>query len=78
MKMLTGLMPASEGRAWLFGKEIDPHDVDTRRRVGYMSQAFSLYADLSVRDNVMLSRDEKGIVTMGLKQFLLDPNSLDL
>ena len=31
-----------------------------------------------VRDNVMLSRDEKGIVTMGLKQFLLDPNSLDL
>src|SRR5690606_36200405 len=31
MKMLTGLMPASEGSAWLFGQEIDPRDVQTRR-----------------------------------------------
>ncbi|RGE44685.1 ABC transporter ATP-binding protein/permease [Comamonas testosteroni] len=54
MKMLTGLMPASEGRAWLFGKEIDPHDVDTRRRVGYMSQAFSLYGELTVVQNLVL------------------------
>ncbi len=54
MKMLTGLMPASEGRAWLFGKEIDPHDVDTRRRVGYMSQAFSLYGELTVLQNLVL------------------------
>ena len=37
MKMLTGLLPASEGRAWLFGHEVNPHDLDTRRRVGYMS-----------------------------------------
>src|SRR5699024_3403290 len=44
MKMLTGLLPASEGRAWLFGHEVDPHDLDNRRRVGYMSQAFSLYS----------------------------------
>ncbi|WP_143691432.1 ATP-binding cassette domain-containing protein, partial [Wohlfahrtiimonas larvae] len=42
MKMLTGLLPATEGQAWLFGKEINPKDLDTRRRVGYMSQAFSL------------------------------------
>ncbi len=54
MKMLTGLLPASEGRAWLFGHEIDPHDLDTRRRVGYMSQAFSLYGELSVRQNLVL------------------------
>src|SRR5690606_31721335 len=38
MKMLTGLLPASEGKAWLFGQEIDPRDMATRRRVGYMSQ----------------------------------------
>lgn len=54
MKMLTGLLPASEGKAWLFGHEVDPHDIATRRRVGYMSQSFSLYSELSVRQNLML------------------------
>ena len=54
MKMLTGLLPASEGQAWLFGKPIDPHDVATRRRVGYMSQAFSLYGELTVLQNLVL------------------------
>lgn len=54
MKMLTGLLPASEGEAWLFGQPIDPKDIDTRRRVGYMSQAFSLYSELSVRQNLEL------------------------
>lgn len=44
MKMLTGLLPASEGQAWLFGHEVNPKDIDTRRRVGYMSQAFSCTA----------------------------------
>ena len=54
MKMLTGLLPASDGQAWLFGKPVDPHDLDTRRRVGYMSQAFSLYGELTVRQNLVL------------------------
>ena len=54
MKMLTGLLPASEGRAWLFGNEVDPRDIATRRRVGYMSQAFSLYGELTVRQNLEL------------------------
>ena len=54
MKMLTGLLPASEGEAWLFGKKVDPHDIDIRRRVGYMSQGFSLYGELSVRQNLVL------------------------
>ena len=54
MKMLCGLLPASDGQAWLFGKPVDPHDIDTRRRVGYMSQAFSLYGELTVRQNLVL------------------------
>lgn len=54
MKMLTGLLPASEGEAWLFGQPVDPKDIETRRRVGYMSQAFSLYSELSVRQNLEL------------------------
>jgi len=54
MKMLTGLLKASDGHAWLFGKEVDPRDIDTRRRVGYMSQAFSLYGELTVSQNLVL------------------------
>ena len=54
MKMLTGLLPASEGQAWLFGQEVSPKDIETRRRVGYMTQAFSLYSELTVRQNLVL------------------------
>ena len=54
MKMLTGLLPASEGEALLFGHAVDPRDIDTRRRVGYMSQAFSLYTELTVEQNLVL------------------------
>ena len=54
MKMLTGLLPPTEGTAKLFGHEVDPNDIETRRRVGYMSQSFSLYTELSVRQNLDL------------------------
>jgi len=54
MKMLTGLLAASEGKAKLFGNEVDPRDMAVRRRVGYMSQAFSLYTELTVRQNLDL------------------------
>jgi ribosome-dependent ATPase len=54
MKMLTGLLPVSEGEALLFGRSVDAANVDTRRRVGYMSQSFSLYGELTVRQNLEL------------------------
>jgi len=54
MKMLTGLLDASDGRAMLFGREVDPRNVEVRRRVGYMSQGFSLYTELTVRQNLEL------------------------
>ncbi|WP_415683560.1 ribosome-associated ATPase/putative transporter RbbA [Breoghania sp.] len=54
MKMLTGLLEASEGTATLFGKVVDPRDMAVRHRVGYMSQAFSLYGELTVRQNLEL------------------------
>ncbi|WP_321786462.1 ribosome-associated ATPase/putative transporter RbbA [Burkholderia pyrrocinia] len=54
MKMLTGLLPASEGTATLFGQPVAANDIDTRRRVGYMSQGFSLYGELTVRQNLVL------------------------
>ena len=54
MKMLTGLLEATEGAATLLGKPIDAGGLDTKMLVGYMSQAFSLYEELSVRRNLDL------------------------
>jgi ribosome-dependent ATPase len=55
MKMLTGLLPTTEGNASLFGNPVNPNDIAARRRLGYMSQAFSLYAELSVHQNLVLA-----------------------
>src|SRR5262245_32489454 len=54
MKMLTGLLPPTEGEALLFGQPVKGGDIESRRRVGFMSQAFSLYTELTVRQNMML------------------------
>lgn len=54
MKMLTGLLPASDGEALLFGDKLNADNMRTRQRVGYMSQAFSLYSELTVRQNLDL------------------------
>ncbi len=54
MKMLTGLLPPTAGEALLFGKPLDASDMSSRYRVGYMSQSFSLYTELTVRQNLDL------------------------
>ncbi|MGE5145893.1 MAG: ribosome-associated ATPase/putative transporter RbbA [Candidatus Eiseniibacteriota bacterium] len=54
MKMLTGLLPATHGHAALFGQPFEAGDMALRRRVGYMSQSFSLYGELTVRQNLDL------------------------
>ncbi|NJA06462.1 ribosome-associated ATPase/putative transporter RbbA [Methylococcaceae bacterium WWC4] len=54
MKMLTGLLSPSTGEAKLFGHTLDANNMATRKRVGYMSQAFSLYTELTVRQNLEL------------------------
>ncbi|BCU65393.1 hypothetical protein F941_00984 [Acinetobacter bouvetii DSM 14964 = CIP 107468] len=54
MKVLTGLLEASEGKAWLFGQPVDGSDLATRQRVGYMSQSFSLYTELTILQNLIL------------------------
>lgn len=54
MKMLTGLLNPSEGSALLFGRPVDSEDITIRSRVGYMSQSFSLYGELTVRQNLVL------------------------
>ena len=54
MKMLTGLLDITEGSARLLGKPVDASDLRTRLHIGYMSQLFSLYEELSVRQNLVL------------------------
>jgi ribosome-dependent ATPase len=54
MKMLTGLLPPTAGTATLFGQLVNAGDMASRARVGYMSQSFSLYSELTVRQNLDL------------------------
>jgi ribosome-dependent ATPase len=54
MKMLTGFLPATSGWAKLFGRPMGSNDMEMRRNVGYMTQAFSLYGELTVRQNLEL------------------------
>ncbi|MCO6507341.1 MAG: ribosome-associated ATPase/putative transporter RbbA [Snodgrassella sp.] len=55
MKMLTGLLDASSGTAQLLGHTVNADDMTTRMKIGYMSQSFSLYEELTVRQNLVLS-----------------------
>jgi ribosome-dependent ATPase len=90
MKMLTGLLPPTEGEALLFGQPLDANDINARYRVGYMSQSFSLYTELTVRQNLDLhahlfhipSQKAKGRIAalvdrFGLQDYL-DQRSADL
>jgi len=54
MKMLTGLLPPTEGTATIFGNSVEAGSIEVRRNLGYMTQAFSLYGELTVRENLVL------------------------
>ena len=54
MKMLTGLLPPTEGTATLFGQSVEAGSIEVRENIGYMTQAFSLYGELTVRQNLLL------------------------
>src|SRR3990167_5888904 len=52
IKMLTGLLPVNEGAAWVDGLDVRAQGEQVRERIGYMSQSFSLYNDLTVAENI--------------------------
>ncbi|HXS48663.1 MAG TPA: ribosome-associated ATPase/putative transporter RbbA, partial [Sphingomicrobium sp.] len=54
MKMLVGFLPATSGTCKLFGEPMGGNDMQARRNVGYMTQAFSLYGELTVGQNLEL------------------------
>ena len=54
IKMLIGLLEPTSGTARVAGYDVLTQADEVRRRIGYMSQRFSLYDDLTVRENVTL------------------------
>ena len=54
MKMLTGLLPPTEGTATLFGSSVEAGSMEVRRNLGYMTQSFSLYGEMTIRQNLAL------------------------
>jgi len=54
MKMVTGLLPASGGEARIHRKKVTAGDVELRRQLGYMAQTYSLYSELTARQNLEL------------------------
>jgi ABC-2 type transport system ATP-binding protein len=70
IKMLTGLLDPSEGDAWVAGHHVVEERPAVKRSLGYMSQKFSLYGDLSVRENVEFYAGLYGVTGSRFRQRL--------
>src|SRR5213080_3702702 len=52
IRMLCGLLSADDGSGTCLGRDVIGESEAIKRRVGYMTQRFSFYEDLSVRENL--------------------------
>ena len=68
IKMLTGLLAPTEGEGWVAGLDIYRERKEIKRRIGYMSQKFSLYADLTVSENIELFAGLYGVTGTQLQE----------
>lgn len=67
LKMLTGLLTPSSGKAMVAGYDVWREPEQVKRRIGYMSQKFSLYEDLTVRENIRLFGGIYGLKMVDIK-----------
>jgi ABC-2 type transport system ATP-binding protein len=68
IKMLIGLLAPTSGRATVAGFDVLTQPEEVRRRIGYMSQRFSLYDDLTVRENITLYGGIYGLSDRAIRQ----------
>lgn len=68
IRMLLGLLPPTEGRAEVLGMPVATHADKIRPRVGYMSQRFSLYNDLTVLQNLQFYGKAYGLGNAALRE----------
>lgn len=61
LRLLTGLMDPTEGRAWVAGHEVACEPQAVKDRIGYMAQRFGLYGDLTVDENMTFYADLFGV-----------------
>ncbi|MCC7504938.1 MAG: ABC transporter ATP-binding protein, partial [Saprospiraceae bacterium] len=67
LKMLTGLLKPSQGKAFVAGYDVERYPEEVKRRIGYMSQRFSLYEDLTVRENIRFYGGIYGLSTPDIR-----------
>ncbi len=61
MRMLSGLITPTSGKASVVGYDVYRQSEEIKKRIGYMSQRFSLYEDLSVEENISLFGNIYGV-----------------
>ena len=61
MRLLTGIMRPTSGNAWVAGHPIPGEEELIKERIGYMSQRFGLYEDLTVMENILFYADLYGV-----------------
>ena len=61
MRVLTGYMPATEGRARVAGFDVVEQPIQAKRRTGYLPETPPLYTDMTVRDYLLFCARIKGI-----------------
>ncbi|WDS34796.1 ATP-binding cassette domain-containing protein [Pseudoxanthomonas sp.] len=83
-RMLCGLLPPSSGQLQVAGMDLRTARAKARGRIGYVSQKFALYGNLSIRENLSFFGGAYGLrgrvlqerVQASLDQFNLDPNAI--
>lgn len=78
IRMLCGVLPPSDGDAQVLGFDVRKDAEQIKRRIGYMSQKFSLYPDLSVRENLEFYGRIYGLPPARLEQRISDVLDLTL
>ena len=68
MKMLNGLLMPTSGKAWVAGFDVFKESEQIKRNIGYMSQKFSLYEDLTVKENIRFFAGIYGLSRKEIKQ----------